>query len=132
MKKKDVTICREAQIFLDDLISLLKKQEITTSLDYATLRLLGNCYHTYITATNVLLQDGYFITSPRGELKSHPAVKIQENSLIQLNRMMSQFGLNPYSRKEISKPKERAKTESDISKFLKKTKKVNVEVQNNY
>jgi hypothetical protein len=45
--------------------------------------------------------------------------------------MMSQFGLNPYSRKEISKPKEKSKEESDIAKFLKKTKKVNAEIQNN-
>jgi P27 family predicted phage terminase small subunit len=134
MAKKVInsTICPEAQSFIDNLTTLLKKQNILTSLDEDTLRLIGNTYHSYITATNILLKDGYLIKSPRGELKAHPCVKIQLDAQIQLNKMMDSFGLSPKSRKEISKPKERSKEESDIVKFLKNSKKkVNAEVQNN-
>jgi P27 family predicted phage terminase small subunit len=132
MAKKNTSICVEAQTFIDNLTALLKKQNILTSLDEDTLRLIGNAYHTYIVATNYLLKDGYLIKSPRGELKAHPCVKIQLDAQVQLNKMMDSFGLSPKSRKEISKPVERAKDKSDLAKFLDTTKKkVNVEVQNN-
>ena len=134
MKKKapvSSTICPEAQSFLDNLTGLLKEQDILTSLDEDTLRLIGNAYHTYTIATQMLLKDGYLIKSPRGELKAHPCVKIQHDSQIQLNKMMFEFGLSPKARKEISKPKERSKEDSDIVKFLKSTKKPNVKVQDN-
>jgi P27 family predicted phage terminase small subunit len=75
---------------------------------------------------------GYFVKSPRGELKQHPAVKIQHDSGIQLDKLLDRFGLNPEARREIAKPKEKAKEKSDISKFLEKSKKkVNSAIQNN-
>jgi len=126
MKKKDTvssTICPEARVFLDTLTSLLKEQNILTSLDEATMELIGNTYHTYIIATNLLLKDGYLIKSPRGELKAHPCVKIQLDAQIQLNKMMDSFGLSPKSRKEISKPKEKDGKLSPIDVFLNSSKK---------
>jgi len=135
MKKKAIkqsSLCPEAQAFLDNLTTLLREQNILTSLDEDTLKLIGNTYHNYIEATNILYNEGMLITSPRGERKAHPCIKIQLESQIQLNKMMDSFGLSPKSRKEISKPKERAKEDSDIVKFLKESKKkVNAEVQNN-
>ena len=130
MKRKD-GICKEAQVFLTNLTSLLKSQDILTSLDEDTLQLMGNCYHNYIESTKIIQSEGMLITSPRGEKKAHPCIKIQLDSQIQLNKMMDSFGLSPKARKELSKPKEKAKDESDIAKFLKKNKKVNAEIQNN-
>jgi P27 family predicted phage terminase small subunit len=135
MKKKEFIssdIFDASKTFINNLTTLLKKQNILTSLDEDTLKLIGNTYLTYLVATDYLLKGGYLIKSPRGELKAHPAVKIQLDAQIQLNKMMDSFGLSPKARKEISKPKERAKEESDIAKFLKNTKKkVNAEIQNN-
>jgi P27 family predicted phage terminase small subunit len=121
------SICPEAQTFLDNLTALLRKQKILTSLDEDTLVLIGNCYHNYIEATKILLQDGLLDSSKK---KAHPCIKIQLDAQIQLNKMMWEYGMSPKSRKEISKPIEKAKEESDMAKFLKKTK-VNVKVQNN-
>lgn len=111
-------ICQEAQDFLRNLYKLLNKQEILTSLDDAAMTLIGNTYHNYIQATRILQQDGFTIKSPRGEIKSHPAVKIQLDAQIQLDKLMDKFGLNPKSRKEISKPKEKAGKLSPIDTFL--------------
>lgn len=113
-------LCPEAQEFLDNLTSLLKVQEISTSLDESALRLIGNTYHTYITATKFLLENpkNYLIESPRGETKAHPFVKIANDSQIQLDKLMDKFGLNPKSRKEIHKPKEKANEQSPLDKFL--------------
>jgi P27 family predicted phage terminase small subunit len=129
LKKKNSIIpshiCPEAQLFLDNLTALLKEQNILASLDGNMLNLIGNTYHTYITATNFLLAkpENYIITSPRGEVKAHPYVKIQLDSQIQLDKLLNQFGLSPKSRKEISKPKEKAGKLSPMDVFLEQTKK---------
>jgi P27 family predicted phage terminase small subunit len=130
MAKKVVnsSICSEAQTFLDNLTALLKKQNILTSLDEDTLVLIGNTYHNYIQATQVLLREGLLNSD---ETKAHPCIKIQLDAQIQLNKMMFEYGMSPKARKEIIKPAERSKEESDIAKFIKKQKRVNVEVQHN-
>jgi P27 family predicted phage terminase small subunit len=130
MAKKVInsSICPEAQTFLDNLTKLLKKQNILTSLDEDTLVLIGNTYHNYIQATQILLKEGLLDSEGK---KAHPCIKIQLDAQIQLNKMMFEYGMSPKARKEISKPTERAKEESDMSKFLKKSKQPNVEVQNN-
>lgn len=124
-------LCPEAQAFLDNLYALLNDQDVLTSLDNSAMNLIGGTYHNYIQATKILQKDGLILKSKGGDMKAHPAVKIQLDSQIQLDKLMDKFGLNPKARKEISKPKEKSKSESDIVKFLKKTKRVDAEVQNN-
>jgi P27 family predicted phage terminase small subunit len=135
MAKRDSVysnLCPEAQAFIKNLYDLLNKQKVLTSLDNDAMNLIGGTYHNYIQATKILAKDGMLITSPRGELKAHPAVKIQLDSQIQLDKLMDKFGLNPKSRREIAKPLEKAKDKSDIAKFLEKSqKKVNATLQNN-
>lgn len=116
------TICLEAKRFLTDLVDLLEEQGILTSLDHSVIELLGYTYDNYIKSTRIVQTKGLTLTSPRGEIKSRPEVKIQVDSLIQINKIMDSFGLNPRARKEISKPKEREKELSDIDVFLSKTK----------
>lgn len=126
MAKKDSissTLCPEAEKFLDDLTTLLKDQSILTSLDEATLQLIGRSYHNYCMATRQLDKDGMTMMSQRGELKAHPCIKIQLDSQIQLNKMMDSFGLSPKSRKEISRPKETKAKQSPIDKFFETSHK---------
>jgi P27 family predicted phage terminase small subunit len=117
------SLCPEAQSFLDNIYELLNEQEVLTSLDDATMNLIGATYNNYIEATKILQEKGLLITSPRGEIKAHPAVKIQLDAQIQLDKLLDKFGMNPKSRKEISKPKERAGELSPIDVFLTSTKK---------
>jgi P27 family predicted phage terminase small subunit len=117
-------ICEEAQQFLANLIELLEEQDILTSLDTSALELLGYTYDNYIKATRIIQKKGFTLRSPRGEEKSRPEVKIQIDSLIQINKIMDSFGLNPRARKEISKPKERTEVLTDIDIFLNKNKEV--------
>ena len=117
-----LTICEEARNFLTNLIELLEEQDILTSLDTSALELLGYTYDNYIKATRVIQTKGFTLRSPRGEEKSRPEVKIQIDSLIQINKIMDSFGLNPRARKEISKPKEREQHLTDIDIFLTKNK----------
>lgn len=123
-KKKAIFVglCPEAELFLNNLTTLLKSQEILTSLDEDTLQLIGNTYDNYIGATKILQSDGMLIKSPRGELKAHPCIKIQLDAQIQLNKMMDSFGLSPKARKELSKPKEKGKELTPIDVFLQSTK----------
>lgn len=116
------TICEEAKLFLNNLIKLLEEQDIMTSLDTSALELLGYTYDNYIKATHAIQKYGLTFKSPRGETKSRPEVKIQIDSLIQINKIMDSFGLNPRARKEISKPKEREQVLSDMDIFLQGAK----------
>ena len=125
MKKEELgssLLCPEAKVFLDNLYLLLNEQNILTSLDGSAMDLIGNTYHNYITATRLIQTEGMIITSPRGEKKAHPAVKMQLDAQIQLDKLMDKFGLNPKARKEISKPKEREGELSPIDVFLTKTR----------
>ena len=125
MKKEELSsslLCPEAKVFLDNLYLLLNEQNILTSLDGSAMDLIGNTYHNYITATRLIQTEGMIITSPRGEKKAHPAVKMQLDAQIQLDKLMDKFGLNPKARKEISKPKEREGELSPIDVFLTKTR----------
>jgi P27 family predicted phage terminase small subunit len=141
MKKNESvssSLCLETITFKDDLTTLLKEQNILTSLDSATFDLIIQTYNTNILMTK-LLNDlsskkgamGYFVKSPRGELKPHPAIKIQHDSGIQLDKLLDRFGLNPEARRELAKPKEKQESNSPIQNFLESKKKVNVEVQHN-
>lgn len=125
MKGKPVIsskICPEAQKYLQDLVDVMTKQDVLTSMDSAAIELIGNTYHTYITATNVLLKEGYIIKSAKGDTRAHPAVKIQLDAQIQLTKLFDAFGLNPKARKEIHKPKERERVLSPIDVFLEQAK----------
>jgi P27 family predicted phage terminase small subunit len=116
-------ICDEAQSFIDNLTTLLNEQDIMTSLDHSALNLLGYTYDNYIKATRIIQTQGLTMESPRGEIKARPEVKIQVDSLIQINKIMDSFGLNPKARKEIQKPKENKKDKSPVELFFDKTNK---------
>lgn len=124
MKKTRISssICEEAQVFLGNLIKLLEEQGILTSLDASAIELLGYTYDNYIKATREIQKRGLTFTTTRGKVETRPEVKIQLDSLIQINKIMDSFGLNPRARKEISKPKERELELSPIDIFLTKTK----------
>jgi len=115
-------ICPEAKKFLQELIDVMESQAIITSMDSAAIELIGYTYHSYITATKVLLKDGYISTSTNGFTRPHPCVKIQLDAQIQLTKLFDAFGLNPKARKEVHKPKERAEKLSPIDVFLENQK----------
>lgn len=115
-------ICLEAKEYMKGIISVLKKQEIITSLDTASIELIAYTYHTYITATKTLLSEGYEVKSERGYMKAHPAVKTQLDAQVQLTKLLDSFGLSPKARKDIIKSKE--KTHSPIDDFINRTREV--------
>jgi P27 family predicted phage terminase small subunit len=123
-------ICDEAHAFINNLTTLLKEQAIMTSLDESALLLLAYTYDNYIKATRVIQEKGLTLESPRGESKARPEVKIQIDSLVQINKIMDSFGLSPKARKEISKPKEKVSKKSPIEEFIQSSKiKVNGKVR---
>lgn len=117
-------ICPEAQKYLSDLIELMEKEGIRTSLDSSTIELIGYTYHNFITAQKIVLEEGQLITSPRGEKKPHPCVKIALDSQIQLDKLTSAFGMNPKARKEIQKAKDKEVKKSPIQEFIDKSREV--------
>lgn len=117
-------ICVEAKEYLRGIISVLNTQEVITPLDDAALELVGYTYHNWLQATKTILKEGQTVKSERGYTKAHPCVKIQLDAQVQLTKLMDSFGLNPKSRKEIVKPKERDSKKTPIDKFLDRTKEL--------
>ena len=124
MKKVEATgdLCPEAQSFLKDLRKLLKDNDVLTSLDESALSLLGDVYHNYIQATKILRKHGLITESQRGDVRAHPAVKIQLDAQIQLTKLFDSFGLTPKSRKELLKAKEKDGKLSPMDVFLNSSK----------
>lgn len=119
---KASTLCPEAQNFLTNLRKLLKDNEVLTSLDDSAMNLLGDVYHNYIQATQILREEGLITKSAKGDVRAHPAVKIQLDAQIQLTKLFDSFGLTPKARREMFKPKDKEGTLSPIDIFLKATK----------
>jgi P27 family predicted phage terminase small subunit len=111
-------LCDEAKAYMTNLIAVMKEQDLLTSMDSAAVELIANCYDNYIRATKIIREEGLTMKSERGITHTHPAVKIQLDAQIQLDKLMDKFGLNPKARKEISKPKERKGELSPIDQFI--------------
>jgi len=117
------TLCPEAQSFLNNLRKLLKDNDVLTSLDESALILLGDVYHNYSESTRILRDEGLITKSAKGDVRAHPAVKIQLDAQIQLTKLFESFGLTPKARKELLKPKEKEGKLSPMDIYLSNAKK---------
>ncbi len=114
-------INKDAKSYINDIIKMLEKKGLLDNVDTAALLMLAHNLSMFIEASNVLEKEGLFISSDRGNMSEHPAVRIAKDAQIQSLRLMQEFGLTCNSRykMKMSQPVEDTE-ESPLERFFKK------------
>lgn len=75
--------------------TLLKKYGSVKDEWYTLLEMLGGQVDLYKTARMMIKENGLTTTSARGLIVPNPAIKIQNDALIQINKLVGEFGISP-------------------------------------
>ena len=105
---------KEAKAYMKDVIAML--------VDNAALTMLARNYSMFIKAQKQLEKDGLTVTSDRGNISPHPAIKIAKDAQIQAMKVMEKFGLTAKDRTKIQKLNSNSKELSPLEKFVKDSK----------
>ena len=66
----------EARAYMQNVLQMLEDNGIIEDVDDTALQMLAYNYSTFIKASKIVEQDGLTVTSDRGNIAEHPAVKI--------------------------------------------------------
>lgn len=113
----------EAKDYITDVISMLKDSGVIEDVDTAALTMLARNYSTFIKASKQLEQDGLTVTSNRGNISAHPAIKIANDAQTKAMKVMEEFGLTAKARTKLPKLEASTGVESPLDSFIKKSKK---------
>lgn len=71
---------------------------IADRIDHGALEALCVCYARAKQSGRVVASEGLFIQAQKGQLREHPAVKIERDAWNQYLRLAEQFGITPIAR----------------------------------
>ena len=90
-------------------------------VDGAAIQILAYNYSTFIRASKIIEEEGLTVTSDRGNIAEHPAVKIARDAQTSALKVMAEFGLTAKSRSKL--PKLTSTEETPLETFIKRSKK---------
>lgn len=88
----------DAQHFWRDTVSRLVEVGMLDLVDSAALRMLATQYARWRQAGRVVAADGHFARGSVGQLREHPALKIEREAHVLYLKTAEQFGLTPMAR----------------------------------
>ncbi len=115
---------KEAKNYMVNVIKMLEENGVMKDVDTAALTMLARNYSMFIKASKQLELEGLTVTSDRGNIAPHPAIKIAKDAQTQAMRVMEKFGLTAKDRTKIAKLSENNKELSPLEKFVKDSKEV--------
>lgn len=115
---------KEAKDYMKDVIQMLDSNGLMKNVDTAALTMLARNYSMFIKASKQLERDGLTVTSDRGNISPHPAIKIAKDAQIQAMKVMEKFGLTAKDRTKIAKLNSGDKELSPLEQFVKNSKEV--------
>lgn len=115
---------KEAKDYMKDVILMLDSNGLMKNVDTAALTMLARNYSMFIKASKQLERDGLTVTSDRGNISPHPAIKIAKDAQIQAMKVMEKFGLTAKDRTKIAKLNSGDKELSPLEQFVKNSKEV--------
>lgn len=84
--------------------------------------MLAYNYSTFIKASKIVEQEGLTITSDRGNIAEHPAVKIGRDAQASALKVMTEFGLTAKSRSKLPRFDDNDGEDSPLETFIKSRK----------
>lgn len=70
----------EAKEYIKDVLTMLESNGVMEDVDTAALTMLARNYSVFIKASKQLEKDGLTVTSDRGNIAAHPAIKIAKDA----------------------------------------------------
>lgn len=114
---------KEAKEYITDVITMLEDNGVMEDVDTAALTMLARNYSMFIKANKTLEKDGLTVTSDRGNIAAHPAIKIAKDAQVQAMKVMAEFGLTAKARTKLPKLDANTGDESPLETFIKNSKK---------
>lgn len=111
----------EAKAYIKDVLAMLQANGIIEDVDDAAIKMLAYNYSTFIKASKIVEEEGLTITSDRGNIAEHPAVKIVRDAQTSALKVMAEFGLTAKARTRLPSIKVDDET-SPLEKFIKQEK----------
>lgn len=71
---------KEAKEYITDVITMLENNGVMEDVDTAALTMLARNYSMFIKANKTLEKEGLTVTSDRGNIAAHPAIKIAKDA----------------------------------------------------
>lgn len=105
------------QNFLKSTLNYLKHKYGTVNDEWMpTLVILADNYELYNQCKTQIAKDGLMIQDRFGSLAKHPLLKVQNDSQIQIIKLLNEFGLTPKAASKLNV--EEMEEESELTKFL--------------
>ena len=114
-------IQEEAKDYMQNVCAMLESKGVMEDVDTAALNMLARNYSMFIQANKQLEKDGLTVTSDRGNIAPHPAIKIAKDAQTSAMKVMLEFGLTAKARTKISKLTT-AEEDSPLEAFVKNSK----------
>lgn len=114
-------IQEEAKDYMQNVCDTLEGRGVMEDVDTAALTMLARNYSMFILASKQIEKDGLTVTSDRGNIVAHPAIKIAKDAQTSAMKVMLEFGLTAKSRTKISKMAS-AEDDSPLEAFVKNNK----------
>lgn len=89
---------RDAQEFWRESIEKLVEVGVIDLVDTPALEILATAYARIRQARRVIAEEGHFGIGSGGQIKEHPALKIEQNYMAMFERYMNHFALSPVAR----------------------------------
>lgn len=113
----------EAKKYITDVCDMLESNGVMENVDTAALTMLARNYSTFIKASKQLEKDGLTVTSDRGNIAAHPAIKIAKDAQTSAMKVMAEFGLTAKARTKLPKLEANNTPDTPLVEFMKSTKK---------
>lgn len=109
----------EAKSYMESVCDMLESNGVMENVDTAALTMLARNYSMFIKASKQLEKDGLTVTSDRGNIAPHPAIKIAKDAQIQAMKVMAEFGLTAKARTKLPKLEANTGNDSPLESFFK-------------
>ena len=113
----------EALEYIQEVLQMLEEKGIIEDVDDAAIKMLAYNYSTFIKANKIIEDEGLTVTSDRGNVSEHPAVKIARDAQTQAMKVMAEFGLTATARCKLPKLNSKEDDDSPLETFIKSKKK---------
>lgn len=111
---------QEAKDYIQNVIAMLESNGVMETVDSAALTMLARNYSIFIKASKQLEEEGLTVTSDRGNIAAHPAIKIANDAQTKAMKVMTEFGLTAKARTKL--PKMETAESSPLEEFAKNAK----------
>lgn len=113
---------KDAKEYIQNVIDNLETNGVLENVDNAALTMLARNYSMFIKASKQLETEGLTVTSDRGNIAPHPAIKIAKDAQTQAMKVMLEFGLTAKARTKLKITKETE--DNPFEAFVKAGKEV--------